>query len=467
MILEAVKKTITKYHLLEKKDSVLIAFSGGLDSTGLLAVFLELRTAWLLDLSLGHFNHKLRPRAGEDEKFVREVAKKYDLPLFVASEDVRSYAKRNRLNLEEAGRILRYDFLSKTAQAIGGTKIATGHTLNDQAETFFLRLMRGSGLKGLCGILPVVEGRIIRPLLSVEKKNILEYVQKKGMEFREDESNLDRSFARNKVRLDLIPYIQENFEPKIVHRIGKIVAILQKEEDLLEKLASHEAKTAILGDKKKAHLDFDALSALPKGLARRIARKFIHKLKGDLREISFEDVEALINLEEGKNLQLTKELLLKREKNCVFLRPELPEKTVYEYSWDGSSPLILKKLNMTIQAEKRKRPRSFIFDDETRAYLDGEKIKFPLQVRNRREGDRYQPLGAPGRKKLKEVMRAKSIPLAERDKKPVFLSSDEIIWICGLPVAEKFRVTEKTREVLMLAVSRQYSRSPDKKNGQA
>ena len=149
MVLDTVKETIRKHNLLEKKDLVLLSYSGGLDSTGLLAVLLELREEWLLELYLGHFNHCLRPKAGEDERFARKVAKEHALPLFVASEDVRSFAKQHRLNLEEAGRMLRYEFLEKMAQKIGGAKIATGHTMDDQAETFFLRLMRGSGLKGL------------------------------------------------------------------------------------------------------------------------------------------------------------------------------------------------------------------------------------------------------------------------------------------------------------------------------
>jgi len=451
MILETVKDTIAEHCLLEKNDKILLAFSGGLDSTGLLGIFLELRKEWHFDLFLGHFNHKLRQSADEDEQFVRKVAQKHAIPLFIASEDVRAFAKRNRLNLEEAGRRLRYDFLSQTAQKIGGAKIATGHTLNDQAETFFLRLMRGSGLKGLGCISPVVEGRIIRPLLALERKDIAEYVREKNLEFRDDESNLDRSFARNKVRLDLIPYIQENFEPDIVRRIGKIVTILQEEEAYLENLTNHQAKKAVFQKKGEVGLDLNMLSTLPRGLARRIVRDFIKKLKGDLREISFENVESLLNLDEGKTIQLTRELLLKRDKDQVFRKPELPERIRYEYGWNGSSPLIIEELNVKIESGKTKRPQSFAFDDDAKAYLDWEKIKFPLQVRSRREGDRYKPLGAPGHKKLKEVMRAKGIPVAEREKKPVFLSGGEIIWVCGLPVAEKFKVSDETKEVLVLS----------------
>lgn len=453
MILDTVKETITKHKLLDKKDKILLAFSGGLDSTGLLAVFLELRKEWLLELFLAHFNHRLRPMADKDEQFVRRMARERALPLFVASEDVRAFAKQNRLNLEEAGRMLRYDFLSQTAQKIGGAKIATGHTLNDQAETFFLRLLRGSGLKGLASISPVVEGRIIRPLLSVERKDIAEYVRKIGMEFREDESNLDRSFARNKIRLDLLPFIQENFEPKIVQRIGKIVTILQEEDSLLEKWASDNSDKCIHFDKEEIRLDLKALSKRPLGLARRIVRDFIKELKGDLREISFEDVEALLNLEEGKSHQLTKDLLLKREKDQVVLRSGPFDRIMYRYDWDGLSPLNIEELNMVIETEKIKRPKSFDFDDNARAYLDRGKIKFPLQVRNRREGDRYRPLGAPGNKKLKEIMRAKCFPLRERDTKPVFLAGEEIIWVCGLPVAEKFKVSDKTKDVLVLTVA--------------
>ena len=158
MILERIKETIQEFRLLEKKDNILIAYSGGVDSTGLLNVLLELQEKWSFKIFLGHFNHKLRQEAEEDEQFVRGVAQKYSLPLFVQSEDVRSYARVRKLNIEEAGRELRYDFLKKTALEIGKAKIATGHTMTDQAETFLMRLMRGSGLRGLAGIYPVVEG---------------------------------------------------------------------------------------------------------------------------------------------------------------------------------------------------------------------------------------------------------------------------------------------------------------------
>ena len=131
---------------------------------------------------------------------------------------------------------------------------------------------------------------------------------------------------------------------------------------------------------------------------------------------------------------------------------EIPDKPEFSYAWDGSSPLVIEELSLLIEAAITKRPGSFEFDDKVKAYLDAENIQFPLQIRNRRDGDRYQPLGAPGRKKLKEIMRAKSIPLEEREKKPVFISGNEIIWVLGFPVAEKFRIHEKTKKVVVLTV---------------
>jgi tRNA(Ile)-lysidine synthase len=431
MILERIKKTIQEYKLLEKKDRILIAYSGGVDSTGLLNLLLELCEEWSFELFLGHFNHKLRQKADEDEQFVRRVAKKYSLPLHVGSKDVRSYARQKKLNIEETGRELRYDFLKKTALKIGGAKIATGHTMTDQAETFLMRLMRGSGLRGLGGIFPLVEGMIIRPLIHVEHKDIEAYLKGKGIKFRIDESNLDRRFLRNRIRLDLIPYIQEDFEPEIVSSLGRIASIIREEDGLLEKIAQETTKKAVLKKNNRISLEVKPLSSLPRALARRVVRNFISELRGNLREISFGDVESVLGLREGKEFPLRKDHVLRREKDQIFLKGRIPPKIRYEYRWEGKGSLDIKELKLKFEGKKIKRGKSFSldFDDQTSAFLDLGKLKFPLLVRNRSEGDRYQPLGAPGQKKLKEIMRAKGIPLSERERRPVEKGTSDIFAI--------------------------------------
>jgi tRNA(Ile)-lysidine synthase len=452
MILDRIKKTIQEYKLLEKKDRILIAYSGGVDSTGLLNLLLELREGWFFELFLGHFNHKLRHTADEDEQFVRRIAQKYSLPIFVGSKDVRSYARAKKLNIEEAGRKLRYDFLKKTALKIGGAKIATGHTKTDQAETFLMRLMRGSGLRGLGGIFPLVEGTIIRPLIHVEHKDIEAYLKRKGIEFRIDESNLDRCFLRNRIRLDLIPYIQKNFEPEIVSSLGRIASIIREEDSLLEKIAQEKTKKVISKKNNRISLEVKPLSSLPRAMARRVVRDFISELRGNLREISFEDVESVLGLREGKEFPLRKDHILRREQGQIFLKSKVTPKIKYEYRWEGKGPLEIKELKLKFEGKKIKRGKSLCldFDDQTSAFLDLGKLIFPLLVRNRSEGDRYQPLGAPGQKKLKEIMRAKGIPLSERERRPVFLSGDKIIWILGLSVSEKFKVEEGTSDIFVI-----------------
>lgn len=453
MILNRIRKTIDEYNLLEKEDKILIAYSGGIDSTSLLLLFLDLREEMGLELFLGHFNHKLRSSADEDERFVKKMAQTYSLPLFVGSKEVRSYAKKHRLNLEEAGRKLRYDFLKKIALKIGATKIATGHTMNDQTETFFMRLMRGSGLRGLSGIFPAVEKVIIRPLIQVKREDIEFFLKKKKVDFRVDESNFDRRFLRNRIRLDLIPYIQKDFNPEIVTLVERFVSLLQAEEDFLEKMTEKEAAKAILGGNGQIQLDLRLLLAMPRAMARRIVRAFIVKLKGDLRDISFQDVESILDLGQGKEIHLRKNLVLRREQDKIFLKSKAPANVPYEYPWLGDRFLEIKEIRIRIEGKKRKMDRFPLdFNDQARAFLDYEKLKFPLNVRNRREGDRYRPLGSPGRKKLKEIMRAKRIPSAERETRPVFLIKDKIVWILGLPVAEKYKVDPETRDVFEISV---------------
>jgi len=448
MLLEKIKKTIRDHGLFLEEDKILIAYSGGVDSTALLHLLLELQKEWPVELFLGHFNHTLRQSAEEDERFVREAARKLSLPLFVGRGNVRARAKAMKQNIEETGRQLRYEFLSQKAEEIGGAKIATGHTLTDQAETLLMRLMRGSGLRGLAGIYPVVDGKLVRPLLEVERKDIEAYLKKKKLAFRIDESNFDRRLLRNRIRLELLPYIQKNFEPAIVQQLGRMASIIREEDAFLEEMAREKAKEAI---KKKSHsvsLDRLPLSSAPRALARRVVRNFISELRGSLRRISFEDVESILNLDEGKEFSLKEDMILRREANQIVLK----KKTVpvrYEYEWEGKGILELRELGLKFEGKKIK-SENFLrlcSDDQTRAFLSLGKLKFPLTVRNRREGDRYRPLGAPGRKKVKEIFRSKGIPLDKRERHPVFLSGDDIVWILGLPVSEKFKIEKETKGI--------------------
>jgi tRNA(Ile)-lysidine synthase len=454
MILDKFLETIHEFNLIQKGDKVCVACSGGRDSTALLHLFLEIQREWEISLYLSHFNHGIRNSSTDDESFVRSLASAQKIPLFVESSDVSSFAAQNKLNLEEAGRLLRYEFLDKISNTIGGAKIATGHTMSDQAETFFLRLLRGSGSRGLAGIYPVVDDCVIRPLLKIEREEIEGYLERKGIEYRIDESNFDTTFLRNRIRIDLIPYIQKNFDPKIIPHLGKLTSLLMEEDTFLDSLAAAKARDVLLEREDRLALDTKKLVNLPLAVQRRVVRFFIQTLRGNLRKISFEDVEQILRLNDGKEFSLKENLVLKRDSGLVFLKGEDPPKIQYDYSWMGDQVLNIEELSMRFEGARRENMElpSIKFDDSREAYLDWNKLKFPLRVRNRREGDRYQPLGSPGRKKLKEIQRAKDIPQFKRDKLPVFLSGDEIVWVYGLPVSEKHKVTPETKTVLIVSL---------------
>jgi len=215
MLLLKVIRTINQYSLFDKGDTLVVACSGGADSVSLLHLLNELKKDWRLRLVVGHYNHKLRKEADEDHHFVRRLASSYSLPFYSESGDVKAFADKNRMNLEEAGRRLRYGFLKKTAEKNGNALIATGHTMTDQAETVLMRVIRGTGSLGLGGIQPKTEGGIVRPLLLVKRTEVLEYIKKKGLEYRVDKSNFNTDFLRNRIRHRLIPYLESNYSPRI------------------------------------------------------------------------------------------------------------------------------------------------------------------------------------------------------------------------------------------------------------
>lgn len=454
LFLEKVKKTIEKHHLLEKGDKVLLAYSGGPDSTALVAVFLELRPLYSLRLALAHLNHRLRRSAATDEAFVLEVARENALPLYLRREDIRAYAQRQGLSIEEAGRERRYAFLRQVAAKIGATKIATGHTMTDQAETFFLRLLRGTGPRGLTAMAAMTDGLIIRPLIGVERREVEAFLRARQLRFRTDESNFDRRYRRNRIRLELIPFLEEKFEPKIVRQVARLADVLREEEEFLETLSLTHFRRVMKEEHGDPWLDMERLAGLPLALARRVVRAFLARLKGDLRRIRYDDVESVRTLSQGKEVKLPGGLVLRREKNRLGLKRAPQPQPAWEYLWSGTKPLTIPSLGLSFSGQRKKikagETHRLSFDDNRRAILDADRIRLPLFVRNRKPGDRYQPCGAPGQKKLKEILRAKGVPLADRDALPVFLSGPDIVWVLGLPVAEPFKVGSQTRELFII-----------------
>jgi tRNA(Ile)-lysidine synthase len=438
-------------------DRVLAACSGGADSVVLVSLLLKLRDTMPLEITVAHFNHGLREAAVADEAFVRELARAWVLPFFRGSKDVRAEARRRGLNLEETARLLRYEFLRNAAGAWGATKIATGHTLNDQAETFLMRIFRGTGLSGLAGIGPVSgEGScpVVRPLLGIAREEIEAYARAEGLTFREDESNADRRYLRNRIRLDLLPELARDYEPRIIEHLARLASLLREEDRLLAGFIGELTDEFITGEGRRAILDVRTLSLVPLALRRRVVREFLRRLKGDLRGVSFEDIESLLALKDGKEKTVRKGLCLRREQGRLLLKSGDRRPRAFERAWDGRGELIVAGWVFRGRTIKRTGKLALRGDDRRRALVDLAKLRFPLIVRSRRPGDLYRPLGAPGRKKLKEILRARGIRGRAKDRLPVFLSRGEIVWAPGLPVGERFKVEGSTVSLFFIETKR-------------
>jgi len=495
-------------------ETVLVACSGGADSTALLYVLHEIRRDGDGRLAVAHFDHGLRKTSGRDADFVHRMAADLELPFYLEKQDIRAVARARGLNLEEAGRLLRYDFLRRLAASIGAAKIATGHTLDDQAETVLMRLLRGSGPRGLGGIAPVFEDAIIRPLLDVRRSEIEIYLRARRLSHCEDETNRDRRYRRNDIRHRLIPYLEKKFEPAIVEKLGRLADVLAGEDRALEGQAKKILPKLIEGTGRRARLNASAAAALPVGLARRCVRAFVEIQKGDLRRISFEDIEGLRRLAGGKTSVLPGGIRLSRTGDWILRTSKPPTRKKispgFRHQWDGAAPITIdtsgavftaavappwfgsftedgETLGLPALIASRMRPAKpggisavlargfrprasgepkarpltgriapqgpalkFRFDDARRVYLDADRLIFPLLVRSLRSGDRYRPLGAPGRKKLTDLFREKGVPVAERGRRAVFVSGGEIVWVEGLPAAENFKVGSETRRILVI-----------------
>lgn len=457
--LSIVRSTVDRERLIPPGSRVLAAVSGGPDSTALLHILHEMRSEIPFLLSVAHFNHRLRAAADSDERFVRQASRAMGLPIVVGRRDVRAYAARRKMNLEEAARELRYAFLDRTALRLNADVIATGHTLNDQAETLLMRLLRGSGPRGLSGIFPSVGKRLIRPMLGVTRSEIRAFCRERRLPFLEDETNRDRRLLRNRIRLELIPMIERRFEPRAVRALGRTARIIQDEDAVLEKATRRAAERLVRGQGGSAELDAAGLARLPAGLGRRVVRAFFTELRGDLRRFSFEDVEMVRTLDEGAVRVLPGGLRLLRESNRIRIarepRTRRSAAPPFSYSWGGRAALTVGEAGLIFRGNRsRAKPVAADFDDRTRVFCDAAALRFPLQIGPRKPGDRYRPLGAPGTKKLKEILRAKAIPADLRDTLPVLRSKNEIVWVPGLPVAERFKVKEGTRVVFAIEAAR-------------
>jgi len=475
-------ETLGRHALLRDGRRVLVALSGGADSVALLLILRELeRDGAVVVAGAAHLNHLLRGAdADTDEAFCAALAARLDVPFLAGRVDVAALARAGKRSLEDAARTARYAFLERAADTLGADAIAVAHTKDDQAETFLLRLLRGAGARGLAAIHPRA-GRVIRPLIDVERAALREYLAAGGQAFREDATNADVSIPRNRVRHELIPLLESRFSPAVVDVLAREAALARDDEDFLQgeaiKLADRIVLTGRTPGPGDMHLDIAGLLRAPRALASRVVLGALQRQAGS-RPIHFDHVErvfALAAAGAGGAVSLPGQdavrsgavIVLRRRRSAVPLRGRLAHRSgeaakvgnTFAFSLSIPGEVALDPQKLTVTAERlpgtdaaAARPMKWAARG-AEVGVAAAALRLPLAVRSRRPGDRFRPLGAPGARKLQDFFVDRKIPRGERDTVPLVVdASDRIVWVVGQTVAEDFRVTDPSRGVILLKV---------------
>ncbi len=455
MSLEAIfQQTLQRHGLLRPDQTVLVAVSGGPDSTALLHLLVGLREKTPLEIHVGHFDHGLRGEESDaDREFVADLARRLGLPLVVQSLSETSV----QAGLSEAkARELRYRFLEAAADEIGADRIATGHTQDDQAETVLLNLLRGAGSDGLAGI-PPRRGRIVRPLQEAPRSEVMAWLGEHGHAFREDSSNLDPVFTRNRIRHELIPHLESLDRPGLRRRLAATAELLRDESTLLEELARQHYRDLSRRAPGQVALDAAGLEALPVALARRVLRQAYREACQSSYAPGMQAVEALRALasrQAGGSLSLPGGFQAVREEGDLVLRQEPPKAPApFEAAAEVPGRLAWPEAGifLKMQGVDRTSLGSDIREESREiAHLDLDQTGRHLVLRNRRPGDIFHPLGLPGRKKLQDFLVDARVPRRDRDRVGVLTAGDQVVWLVGHRLDDRFKVTPATRNVLVV-----------------
>ncbi|HHV29553.1 tRNA lysidine(34) synthetase TilS [Acetivibrio mesophilus] len=466
-VLEAIKK----YNVVHSKDRIVVGVSGGPDSVCLLHILYQLRESMDLGLVAVHVNHMLRGNESlEDEAFVENLCVKLNVELITRRIDIKKLAKERKLSLEEAGRIERYRLFDEVADSHNAQRIAVAHNKNDQAETVLMNIIRGAGLDGLRGM-DYIRGRIIRPLLGIERWEIEDYCRSNSLNPRIDSSNLEDIYTRNRVRLDLIPYIDKLFNADIVNGISKMADLIRDDGNFIDKQIDVIFNKALVkSDDGEILLDLSVLKECHIAAQRRVLRNSIKKVKGNIKGIAIIHIDSIIDLIEngatGSMLHLPDGV--RAVKSYETLKIYLNGCEEEDLSFD-------KELNIpgaTIINEINGKMEAYVIDVSTNAFnikdftnipdksgvqfFDYDKLKEGIYLRNRRDGDVFKPLKSNGTKKLKKFFVDNKIPRESRNRIPLISKDKEIVWIIGFKISDKFKVTENTKTILKLSYDKSH-----------
>lgn len=452
-------ENIVEYNLITNQENIVIGLSGGPDSMALLYALLQAQKYMDFTIIVAHVNHGVRGEdALRDQLFVEKLA--YDLNLIHYSKnvDMVQHGKDMGITAEEAGRELRYDFFREILKKHGGGKIAVAHNKNDQAETLLMRIMRGTGIDGLKGMEFKV-GDIIRPILNIYREEIEDYLEINHIDTVLDKTNLMPIYSRNKVRLDMIPYIESNFNPNIIDSLWRLSQLATADTNFLEIYSREKFETIVkLQSQTSIILNMNLLIHEDKSIQQRVVRIAIEEIASGLQgftEQHINSILALIDLGTGKQINLPQNLIVRTSYENLVI-----EKGLDQQSQDFLYEVVLghnqfTNLYYTFNIDLLDIDR--IKDIKMGRYVkcfDYDKIKGRLAIRNRRPGDKFIPFGMSGSKKLKDFFIDEKVNKEIRKEIPLLIDDENILWVVGYRTSDLYRLTQETKKILVVTLNK-------------
>ncbi|MEN6356740.1 MAG: tRNA lysidine(34) synthetase TilS [Armatimonadota bacterium] len=441
------------HHMFDKGDKVLVAVSGGPDSIALLHSLHTRSEEFGISLHVAHLNHGIRGEASDlDEQFVKEFAYKLGLNCTTKRVDIPSIKTQMQTCLEDVARVVRYKFLQDTAAMLDADKIAVGHNADDRAESVLFNIIRGAGIDGISSIKPI-RGNIVRPLLHTTRREIEEYIKEHTLPFRVDETNMDTVYSRNRIRHELLPLLESGYNSQIRSALVRLADIASDTNDFIARSADNIKVGLVYRDA----WDVDLFAELPVAIQRQILRSEIESLKGDLKDVSLEQIDrvldALRTKEDFKITLPTGRIYAVRQAERFGIELEQAGETIESFDRQLCVPGIthIPEIASTIKAEIVETPIiSKLPGDE--AIIDCVSIKGALRVRSIRPGDRITPLGMAESKKLQDVFVDKKIPRQQRAKTAIVVDDEKILWVAGVVSSDIGKISHHTRRAIHLQI---------------
>ena len=452
---------IRQYHMIQEEDHIIAGVSGGPDSVYLLFLLLEYQRQKRFSLSVVHVEHGIRGEESKnDAEFVRQLSIRKNIPFFLFEVDAAKEAKEKRLSLEEACRILRYQAFEKALEQCGADKIAVAHNEEDQAETMLWNLARGSGLTGLCGIWPV-RGRIIRPLLTTSRGEIEEWLWQNHIETRQDATNLQEIYTRNKIRRKILPQMREEINTQSSRHIAQACHKIQKAERLIQKLTDAAEKACVEQKENQILVRTESFEGQEDIIKEYLLRRCVEKTAGSLKNVTQKHMESLKELAgkaDGRQISLPGGVTAKKEEGNLILctRENLEkkkEKTQKKTYAELTVPCRINLGGICVECAAEESKSQIIPEKSYTKWIDYDTIKDKLILRNRLAGDYLIINPAGGKKKVKDYFIDQKIPKDIRDSILLLADGSHVLWVVGYRLSEACKVKQNTRKILKIKIT--------------